>query len=97
MMTFYHCSNNKMIELDRREFIDRTKALSEEQQHIAASLIPTDTLQTALQRRDEFCTDILRALVTEITKLPNEPTIQEKEACIKECREILRIEDRRLS
>lgn len=79
--------------LDRQEFITRAKALSEEQRTIAAGLFPTDTLEQALRKRDELCTDIITALRDELVKAPDCPTIQEKEAIIKECGAIIRLYD----
>lgn len=86
--------SGKMSKLEKREFITRSKALSEEEQDIVARLTPTDILQSALRRRKEFCTDILKALTKEIAQLPDEPTIQEMEKAIKACKGILRLTDK---
>ena len=81
----------KMQVLDKREFIAKSKALSEEERNINARLTPTDILQDALRRRDELCTDIIKALCFEINKLTEEATIQDKEAVLKECGAIMRL------
>lgn len=81
--------------LDRQEFITRAKALTDEQKEIAAAFMSTDMLQAAIRKRDDLCTDILKALVAEINKLSDEATIQDKEAAIKECGNIIRLYDAR--
>ena len=83
--------NNIMKGLDRQEFITRIKALTEEQAAITAGLLTTDTLEQALRKRDELCTDIIEALRNELIKASDVPTIQEKEAIIKECGAIIRL------
>ncbi len=82
---------NGVETLNRKELITRAKALQPEDRLIVAKCLDTDTLQATLRRRDEFTSDILKAIQKELEGLSNPPTIQEKEAAIKEIRAILRI------
>lgn len=77
--------------LNRKELITRAKALQPEDRIIVAKCIDTDTLQAALRKRDEFTSDILREVAKVLDTLDKEPTIQAKEAAIKELKAILRI------
>lgn len=82
---------NGVKTLNRKELMTRAKALQPEDRLIVAKCIDTDTLQEALRKRDEFTSDILKAIQKTFEGLGNPPTIQEKEAAIKEIRAILKI------
>lgn len=84
---------NGVETLNKKELITRAKALQPDERIIVAKCIDTDTLQVTLKRRDEFTSDILKAIQKELEGLSNPPTIQEKEAAIREIRAILRIPD----
>ena len=77
--------------LHRSELMERSKALVPEDRLIVAKCIDTDTLEAALKRRDEYTTDLLRAIAKQYNTLGKNPTIQAKEAVLKEMRAILRI------
>lgn len=82
---------NGLKTLNHKELMTRAKALQPEDRMIVAKCIDTDTLQAALQKRDEFTSDIIREIHKALSALGENPTIQDKEATIKEIRAILRI------
>lgn len=87
---------NGLKTLNRKELMTRAKALDADERFIVAKCIDTDTLQLALRRRDEFTSDILREVAKVMDTLGAEPTIQAKEAAIKELKAILRIPEVRI-